>query len=132
MFSQRTRYILRLFCYLGEKNLSAYQTVKELADETGIPQPYLGKLVGFLSEEGYLDTRKGPTGGVALARDPSDISIDQLLETTGEFDHAEDMQDTCCLPELLDQCFVQQTISKFREEIINDLTLQEALEELTA
>lgn len=130
MFSQRTRYILRLFCYLGEKNLSTYQTVESLADETGIPEPYLGKLVGFLSEEGYLETRKGPTGGVALARDPAKINLEDLLEATGEFDHAQDMNDTCCLPDLLDRCFVEEMMTSFREKIIGGVTLQEALEEL--
>ncbi len=130
MFSQRTRYILRLFCYLGEKNLSTYQTVQSLAKDTDIPEPYLGKLVGFLSEEGYLETRKGPTGGVALAHEPSKINLDDLLESTGEFDHADNMNDNCCLPDLLDRCLVEKMISSFREQVTDGVNLQEALEEL--
>jgi Rrf2 family protein len=130
LFTERTRYIIRLLSYLGKKNLDIYETVADLSEATGIPSPYLGKLVGFLSEKGYLDTRKGPAGGVSLADEPSDVRIDELLNDIGEYNHSESLQDTCCLPELFDQCFVEDTIKAFRDTIIEDTTLEDVINNL--
>lgn len=130
MFSERTRYIMRLLCYLGKENLDIFRTVEDLSEQTGIPGPYLGKLVGFLAEKGYLNTRKGPAGGVSLAREPSEISINSLFEEIGEYSHSEDLNDTCCLPEQFDDCFIRKKIGEFQDRIIADMTLDDAIGEI--
>lgn len=130
MFSERTRYIIRLLCYLGKENLDIFRTVKDLSERTGIPGPYLGKLVGFLAEKGYLNTRKGPAGGVSLAREPSEISINSLFEEIGEFSHSEKLNDTCCLPEQFNDCFIRKKIGEFQDNIIGKMTLEDAIEDI--
>lgn len=131
MFSERTRYVFRLLTYLGKKNLSIFQTVEELSEETDIPRPYLGKIVGFLAEEDYLETRKGPAGGVSLAEEPANIEIEDLLKDIGEFEHSETLDDTCCLAEEFQECYIENTIDRFRETVLDGATLADAVEDIS-
>lgn len=131
MFSERTRYVFRLLTYLGKKNLNIFQTVEELSEETEIPRPYLGKIVGFLADENYLETRKGPAGGVSLAEEPNDILIEDLMKDIGEFEHSEDLDDTCCLPEEFAECFIENTIDRFRGTVLDGVTLEDAVDEIS-
>lgn len=131
MFSERTRYIFRLFTYLGKKNLNMFQTVEELSEETEIPRPYLGKIVGFLADKGYLETRKGPAGGVSLAEDPAEIDVVEIMEAIEEFDHDDELSETCCLPKEFEECFIKNTMDRFRESVLNDVTLEDAVDEIS-
>lgn len=130
MFSERTRYIFRLLTYLGKKNLSIFQTVEELSEETDIPRPYLGKIVGFLADENYLETRKGPAGGVSLADEPENIAIDDLMEDIEEFEHSNNLDDTCCLSKEFSECYIDNTIDRFRETVLDGVTLEDAVDEI--
>ena len=47
--------------------------VKEIAEATAIPAPYLAKIVQVLSKRGIVRTQRGIGGGVTLARAPEDV-----------------------------------------------------------
>lgn len=49
--------------------------VREISATTGIPGPYLGKIVNRLAHRRLVVTRRGPGGGVSLARPAADISL---------------------------------------------------------
>ncbi len=49
--------------------------IKDIAEETQLPHPYLAKIIHTLARRGLVVTRRGVGGGVALARDPSDITL---------------------------------------------------------
>lgn len=51
-----------------------------LADETGVPLPTAQKLMGRLAAEGLLSSARGSGGGFRLARDPSAISLADIIE----------------------------------------------------
>jgi len=51
-----------------------------LAEETGVPLPTAQKLVGRLAAAGLLESARGATGGVRLARPPAAISLADIVE----------------------------------------------------
>jgi FeS assembly SUF system regulator len=60
----------------GKSSVSA----AELSEETGVPLPTAQKLMGRLVIAGLLKSSRGIGGGFRLARDPSAISIADIIE----------------------------------------------------
>jgi Rrf2 family protein len=57
-----------------------YAGAARIAQETGAPQNYLGKLLKALAEEGLVESQKGLGGGFRLRRSPRDISLRDVVE----------------------------------------------------
>lgn len=58
--------------------------VRDLAKGTGIPKPYLSKMIHELAGKGLVETRRGAGGGVLLARPAGEITlIDVARAVTG-------------------------------------------------
>ncbi len=55
--------------------------MREIADAEGIPYPFLAKLVGDLVQAGFLDSFRGPRGGVRLALPPHKITVLEVVES---------------------------------------------------
>ncbi len=51
-----------------------------VAERAGIPPSILGRIVAAVSKAGILTTRRGVKGGIDLARDPSEISLLDVIE----------------------------------------------------
>ncbi|MFO0830770.1 MAG: Rrf2 family transcriptional regulator [Phycisphaerales bacterium] len=49
--------------------------VKEIAQASGIPAPYLAKIVQTLARKGIVITQRGIGGGVTLAKDPKTVTL---------------------------------------------------------
>lgn len=54
--------------------------VHQIARNTGIPRPYLAKMVHMLGKAGVLETIRGRKGGVRLAKPATAFTIKDLLE----------------------------------------------------
>lgn len=54
--------------------------VREIAEATGVPAPYLSKIVHQLARKGFVRTRRGTGGGVQLAIDPESVTLLELCE----------------------------------------------------
>ena len=52
----------------------------QIAQLTTIPAPTVAKLMGHLGRAGLLVSHRGVGGGFALARDPRDISLADIVE----------------------------------------------------
>ena len=89
-----TDYSLRVLIYLGLKN-DGRVTIKEISDAYNISRNHLMKVVSLLTRMGYVDARRGPGGGIALARSASDIVIADVVR---------DMEDDMNLVE----CFCEE------------------------
>ncbi len=64
-------------CRLGPNQRAATSTV---AQEQHIPPSFLAKIISQLAIAGLLHTSRGARGGVALARDPKDITLLEVIE----------------------------------------------------
>jgi len=73
-----TDYSLRVLIYLGLRD-NGRVTIREISDAYGISRNHLMKVVSLLTRMGYLDARRGPGGGIALAREPKEIVIADVV-----------------------------------------------------
>ena len=56
-------------------------TARELAHETRLPLPTVGKLLKQLSHGGLLVSQRGTRGGYSLARSPREITVASIIAT---------------------------------------------------
>jgi len=54
--------------------------VASVATATGLPGPFLSKIVNRLATQGLVKTRRGRSGGVVLARPADQISLREIVE----------------------------------------------------
>ena len=73
-----TDYSLRVLIYLGLKD-DGRVTIREISEAYGISRNHLMKVVSLLTRMGYLDARRGPGGGIALARAAGDIIVADVV-----------------------------------------------------
>ena len=66
--------ILDLSLIYGQKT-----SIKEIAKRQDIPRKFLEQIVTILKGAGYVKTVRGLGGGVSLARDPSRITLGEII-----------------------------------------------------
>ena len=54
-------------------------SVRDIAERTGLPQPYLEQILLALKGAGLVRSKRGVGGGYVLARDPSEITLGQIV-----------------------------------------------------
>lgn len=54
-------------------------SVRDIAERTGLPQPYLEQILLALKGAGLVRSKRGVGGGYVLARDPAEISLGQIV-----------------------------------------------------
>ncbi len=66
-------------------------TVRDIAERTGLPQPYLEQILLALKGAGLVRSKRGVGGGYVLAREPHDITLAAIIRavdgpiTLGDF-----------------------------------------------
>ncbi len=73
-----TDYSLRVLIYLGLKD-DGRVTIREISEAYGISRNHLMKVVSLLTRMGYLDARRGPGGGIALAKPADEIIVASVV-----------------------------------------------------
>jgi len=53
--------------------------VRDIAERTGLPQPYLEQILLALKGAGLVRSKRGVGGGYVLARPPEEISLSQIV-----------------------------------------------------
>ena len=86
-----TDYTLRVLMYLSLRHESgALTTIDEIAAAYDISRSHLMKIVHQMGAAGLLETVRGRSGGVRLARDPAAISIGMVVRIAeGDFELVE-------------------------------------------
>jgi Rrf2 family protein len=79
LLTRDTDYALRALCVIAGGKGSASSTV-ELAEELGIPRPFLRKILQVLSKKGILKSYKGKSGGFILIKDSRKIFLTDLIK----------------------------------------------------
>ncbi len=54
-------------------------SVRDIAERTGLPQPYLEQILLALKGAGIVRSKRGVGGGYILARDPRDIRLSDIV-----------------------------------------------------
>ena len=99
IFSSACQHALRALIYLAHHRDRWPVLVREIAEEEGIPHPFLSKILHALSKHKLVVSSKGPGGGYSLARKPQEIMLKEIIDSV---DGAMDLGSTCVLG--LDEC----------------------------
>ena len=104
-------------------------SVRDIAERTAIPQPYLEQILLALKGAGLVRSKRGVGGGYVLARTPAEIRISEILSAVdgpislGDF--GEPHQDGACDHE--GQCVllaIWKTTGEHMRLILDGFTLQ--------
>jgi Rrf2 family transcriptional regulator, iron-sulfur cluster assembly transcription factor len=74
MLSQASGYAASALGFVARSE-SKSVLVKDIAEATDIPAPYLAKIVQVLNKRGIVRTQRGIGGGVTLAKPPEEVSL---------------------------------------------------------
>ena len=77
--SQTAGYAIVALSYLHGRDEQWVQA-KDIAEATGIPRPYLSRILHLLGKSGLINTKRGYRGGVALTRPTRKITLLQVAE----------------------------------------------------
>ncbi len=72
-------YAIRIAAFLGSTYPDGYRTISEISRLLFITHSVTTKIAHKLSKKGLLKSMRGRNGGIALAKDPSTISLFDVL-----------------------------------------------------
>lgn len=101
---------------------------REIAERQNLPAAYLEQLMLALRKAGLVIATRGAKGGYALARDPGQITLAQIVEALeGPIDIADcDDIPNCCLDPNV--CAVREVYARANQAlhgVLSDITLAE-------
>ena len=76
-----TDYALRVLIYLATHKGEPV-TIRHIADIYGVSKNHLVKIVHQLSQLGYVETKRGRSGGLVLAQPPEKIGLGNVVRHT--------------------------------------------------
>ncbi len=77
--STRGDYAARALLSLALHGEERPTSVKEIAERTGLPQPYLEQILLAVKGAGLVRSKRGVGGGYVLARPPLDITLADIV-----------------------------------------------------
>lgn len=79
--SRQADYGLVLMSHFARHEGASVLSARDLAQETGLPLPTVGKVLKLLGRGGLLNSQRGVNGGYVLARPASEISVVAIVQT---------------------------------------------------
>ncbi|MDH3752756.1 MAG: Rrf2 family transcriptional regulator [Acidimicrobiia bacterium] len=131
--STRGDYASRALLSLALRAHDGPTSVRDIAERTGLPQPYLEQILLALKGAGIVRSKRGVGGGYTLARDPHEITLAQIISAVdgpivaGDF--GEPHQDGACDHE--GQCVllsVWSSVGAHMRKLLESYTLAELVE----
>lgn len=89
--STRGDYASRALLSLALHATGGPTSVRDIAERTGLPQPYLEQILLALKGAGLVRSKRGVGGGYVLAREPETITLGEIVSavdgpiTAGDF-----------------------------------------------
>ncbi len=80
MFTRGCEYGLQAMLYLAAQPPNTRLLQRDIASSLLVPPHFLGKILQVLAKSGLVVSQKGKTGGFALARLASEITLRQIIE----------------------------------------------------
>ena len=77
--STRGDYASRALLSLALHGGNSPTSVREIAERTALPQPYLEQILLALKGAGLVRSKRGVGGGYVLAREPADIKLSEIV-----------------------------------------------------
>jgi len=80
VLSRSSEYAIRALTYLAQHPQAKLHLAREIAEELGLPAPFLGKVLQPLVAKGLIKSQRGRSGGFSLARPPAQVRLIDIVE----------------------------------------------------
>ena len=121
-------YGVRALIDLAQRHGEGSVQTSEIAQRQGVPEPYLDQLLTALRKAGFIRSRRGPQGGHTLAREPTRISLGEVINTLEGHAQPIDCLDgsmECCLAASCAQQDVWRHIDMLTQNVLNSTNIGE-------
>lgn len=82
--SQKTDYGLLLLNLLGKQKTTDFLSLAEIADQSGLPKAFMGRIASELAGAGLLISKEGVNGGYKLKKRLQEISLAEVINILDE------------------------------------------------
>jgi len=129
--STKGRYALRMLLDLAENKNSGFIALKEIAERQNISKQYLEQIITIINNSMILRANRGKHGGYMLAKEPSEITVGQILRITEG-----NISSISCLEGEVNQCdkvdtcktlYIWKELNKVIADYLDSVTLQDIL-----
>ena len=99
-----------------------------IARQQGIPEAYLDQLMTSLNKFGFVQSRRGPQGGHALAMDPKNIDLNMVMDRLDNHNSPLDClinPHDCALSETCAQQEVSKTVEASVRHVLSNITVED-------
>ena len=79
MVSQKCQYSIRALFELAKRNGGGPVKISDIAESQAIPIRFLEIILNQLRSAGFVQSRRGASGGYFLARQPKDITVGEII-----------------------------------------------------
>lgn len=87
MLSNTCKYAIRSVIYLSLNAKEGKKIgIKKISEDLEIPTPFLGKILQSLARQKLLTSTKGPHGGFGMGKEPSEITLMNIVEIVDGLD----------------------------------------------
>lgn len=138
IFSKKCEYGLQAVLYLSTKAEGTVVSAVDIANILSIPKEFVSKILQSLTESGIVYSKKGKSGGFALARSPQKtklIDVVSAIDGLGVFDGCVLGFQNCSsdhpcpihdrwgtLRTMAYEMLNEETIDQFKEKTINKIS----------
>lgn len=77
--TKQTDYGIVLMTWFAGEHDGESHSARDLAEQSGLPQPMVGKILKLLVKEGLLESMRGAHGGYRLSRPAKMISVAEIV-----------------------------------------------------
>lgn len=125
--TSKTRYAVRVMVDIA-KTSKDYLSIAEISEKENISIKYLEKIIGMLSRAGLVESMRGASGGYKLVKKPSEYSLKEIFDATGDSPKMAACVDRAACP----KCGMCDTEGVFNalNQLINDFLSNTSLEQL--
>lgn len=129
--STRGRYSLRMMVDLAQHYDEGFIALKEISARQNISKKYLEQIIPFLNRNKLLLANKGHMGGYRLSRQPSQITVREIIESAeGSLTPVSCLDNVPNICENADDCItipVYKGLYRVITEYLEGITLQDII-----
>jgi Rrf2 family protein len=81
LLSKSCIYGIRASIYIASVEGNQFISIKQVAEELDISFHFLTKILQTLTQDGIMNSYRGPNGGIMLARSAKDISLIEIVRS---------------------------------------------------
>lgn len=132
--STKGRYGLRAMLDLALNATNESVSIKSISERQLISENYLEQIIATLKKAKYVRSTRGPKGGYSLMKEPSQISVGDILRVLeGDLNPVDciavNETKSCDESELCVTKFVWKKISESINEVVDNITLEDLMQE---